>query len=213
MLVLKAMSVPLICLLLASTALSDDWPQWRGPKQDGISSEKDLLAKWPENGPKQLWRVPLGTSGFSSISVFDDKAFTCVGSDDGEFLLCLNAADGKRIWEVRLNDLYKNGDYGDGPRATPTVDSGLVYALGGKGRLICCEAVSGKLIWEADLLKLRGGKPTEYGFSASPVIVDDKVIAVVGRAAASRWPHSTKKPASKFGRHWITASATRPLAQ
>ena len=177
--VFRAFSILLLCVFLASAAHADDWPQWRGPQQDGISREKGLLAKWPENGPKEIWRVPLG-KGFSAVSVVGDRAYTCYGSEQGEFVLCLNPADGKRIWEARLNDLYKNGDYGDGPRATPTVDSGLVYALGAKGGLICVEANYGKLRWTADLLKLRGGKPTEYGFSASPVIVGNSVIAVVG---------------------------------
>ena len=119
------LSLPLVLLLLISTsAHADDWPQWRGPKQDGISQEKGLLAEWPENGPRQLWRVPLGTSGFSSVSVVGDKAFTCFGSDkdNKEHAVSVNVADGKTIWDIVIGDLYKNGDYGDGPRATPTVE-------------------------------------------------------------------------------------------
>jgi outer membrane protein assembly factor BamB len=166
-------------LHLASASHADDWPQWRGPRQDGISLEKGLLAQWPENGPKQLWRVPLG-DGFSSVSVVGNRAYTCFGSDAGEYAVCLNVADGKQIWKVRLGDLYKNGEYGDGPRATPAVDSGLVYVLGANGALMCLDAATGKQVWSADLLKLRGGKLPEYGFSASPVIVGNYVIAVVG---------------------------------
>jgi outer membrane protein assembly factor BamB len=166
-------------LLLATAAHADDWPQWRGPKQDGISRETGLLAKWPADGPKQLWRVPLG-NGFSAISVVGDRAYTCFGSTEGEFAASLNVVDGKTIWKVRLGDLYQNGDYGDGPRATPTVESGLVYVLGGKGALMCIDAAKGTQIWTADLLKIRDGKATEYGFSASPVIVGNNVLAVVG---------------------------------
>ncbi len=165
--------------LVTTSAYADDWPQWRGPKQDGISRETGLLAKWPENGPKQLWRVPLG-NGFSSVSVVGDRAYTCFGCDEGEFAVCLNVADGKTVWKIRLDDLYKNGDYGDGPRATPTVDAGLVYVLGARGRLQCLRVADGKAIWEGDLQASREGKLPEYGFSASPVIVGDKVIAVVG---------------------------------
>jgi outer membrane protein assembly factor BamB len=165
--------------LFCALAHADDWPQWRGPRQDGISLEQGLLAQWPENGPKQLWRVPLG-NGFSSVSVVGDRAYTCYGSGEGEFAVCLNVADGKPIWKYRLGDLYKNGEYGDGPRATPTIDSGMVYVLGGKGALACLDATSGKKVWLADLLELRGGKLPEYGFSASLVIVGDNVIAVVG---------------------------------
>ncbi len=166
-------------LFLAASAHADDWPNWRGPYQDGISRETGLLAKWPENGPKQLWRVPLG-NGFSAVSVVADRAHTCFGSEEGEFAVCLNAADGKPIWKTRIGDLYQNGDYGDGPRATPTVDSGLVYVLSAKGALMCLNASDGKRAWMADLLELRGGKLPEYGFAASPVIDGDKVIVDVG---------------------------------
>jgi outer membrane protein assembly factor BamB len=166
-------------LYAVTSARADDWPQWRGPHQDGISAEKGLLAQWPDDGPKQLWRVPLG-NGFSSVSVVGDRAYTCFGNDQGEYAVCLNVADGKTVWKERLGDLYKNGDYGDGPRATPTVDSGLVYVLGANGALMCLDAPSGKQVWLADLLKLRAGKLPEYGFSASPMIDGDKVIAVVG---------------------------------
>ncbi len=125
---LRMFSLPLICILLAAAARADDWPQWRGPNQDGISRETGLLAKWPAGGPKQLWRVPLG-NGFSSVSVVGNRAYTCFGNDEGEFAVCVNVADGQTIWKFRIGDLYKNGDYGDGPRATPTVDSGRVYVL------------------------------------------------------------------------------------
>jgi outer membrane protein assembly factor BamB len=179
MLVIRVLSAPLICLLLVAAVRADDWPQWRGPRQDGISRETGLLAKWPENGPKQLWRVPLG-NGYSAVSVVGNRAYTCFGNDSGEFAVCLNVADGKTVWKFRLGDLYKNGDYGDGPRATPTVDSGRVYVLGAKGAMFCLDASTEKRLWEADLLALRGGKLPEYGFSASPVVVGGAVIEVVG---------------------------------
>lgn len=177
--VFKPFSIPLVCLLLVASVRADDWPQWRGPRQDGICRETGLLAKWPEKGPIQLWRVPLG-DGFSAVSVVAGRAYTCFGAKDGEFAACLDAGSGKTLWKTRLGDHYTNGEYGDGPRATPNVDSGRVYVLGAKGALICLDASSGKQLWMADLLQLRGGKLPEYGFSASPVIVDDKVIAVVG---------------------------------
>ena len=165
-------------------ARGDDWPQWRGPRQDGISRETGLLAQWPEKGPKELWRVPLG-SGFSAVSVVDDRAYTCFGASDAEFAVCLNMADGKTLWKTRLGDLFKSDSYGDGPRATPTVDAGRVYVLSGKGGLCCLDAADGHVNWGCDLLtKFGGGVPArgspEYGFAASPVVMDDLLVVVVG---------------------------------
>ena len=165
-------------------ARGDDWPQWRGPRQDGISRETGLLAQCREKGPKELWHVPLG-SGFSAVSVVDDRAYTCFGASDAEFAVCLNMADGKTLWKTRLGDLFKSDSYGDGPRATPTVDAGRVYVLSGKGGLCCLNAADGHVNWGCDLLtKFGGGVPArgspEYGFAASPVVMDDLLVVVVG---------------------------------
>ena len=102
--------------IMVQTALGEDWPQWRGPRADDISQETGLLAQWPEKGPAELWRVPLG-NGFSSVTVVGDRAFTLFGLPDGEFAAAFNVADGKSLWKTRLSDLLKNDSYGDGPRA------------------------------------------------------------------------------------------------
>ena len=118
---LRKLSIPITCAvfsLVVQAACGDDWPQWRGPQQDGISRETGLLATWPEKGPPELWRVPLG-NGFSAVSVVGDLAFTLFGSTEGEFAAAFNTADGKTIWKTRLGDLLKDASDGDGPRATP----------------------------------------------------------------------------------------------
>jgi outer membrane protein assembly factor BamB len=158
---------------------ADDWPQWRGPQQDGISRETGLLAQWPEKGPAELWRVPLG-NGFSAVSVVGEKAFTLFGTTEGEFAAAFNVADGKTLWKSRLGDLLQNGSYGDGPRATPAVDSGLVYVLSGKGALRCLDAADGRPVWGCDLLEKFDGKPPEYGFAASPVVMGNRLVVVTG---------------------------------
>jgi outer membrane protein assembly factor BamB len=178
----RKLSIPIAFALfpiLVRTAPGDDWPQWRGPQQDGISRETGLLAKWPEKGPAELWRVPLG-NGFSGVSVVGRRAFTLFGSADGEFAAAFNAADGKTLWKTRLGDLVKVPTYGDGPRATPAVESGRVYVLSGKGALACLDAADGHRLWGCDLLAKFGGEPPEYGFGASPVVMGDMLVVVVG---------------------------------
>ena len=182
MLTFRKLAIPMTCAffaLLVPAALGDDWPQWRGPKQDGISRETGLLAQWPEKGPAELWRVPLG-SGFSAVSVLGERAFTLFGSTAGEFAAAFSVADGKTLWKTRLSDLLKNDSYGDGPRATPAIDSGRVYALSGKGALRCLDAADGHVVWGCDLLEKFGGEPPLYGFAASPVVMGDMLVVVVG---------------------------------
>ncbi len=165
--------------IIVQAARGDDWPQWRGPQHDGISRETGLLAPWPEKGPTEVWHVPLG-NGFSAVSVVGDQAFTLFGSAEGEFAAAFNAADGKTVWKTRLSDLLKNDSYGDGPRATPAVDSGRVYALSGQRVLQCLDEADRHAVWGCDLLVKFGGKPPEYGFSASPVVMGDMLVVVAG---------------------------------
>ena len=90
----------------------------------------------PRDGPpgpvagKRTGRTLAGAAGqrFSAVSVVGDRAFTLFGSSEGEFAAAFSVADGKTLWKTRLSDLLQNDSYGDGPRATPAVDSGRVYA-------------------------------------------------------------------------------------
>ena len=70
--------------------IAADWPQWLGPERNGISSETGLLKNWPEAGPQEVWRAPLG-KGFSGISISRGRVYTMFANGDGEFVICLKA--------------------------------------------------------------------------------------------------------------------------
>ena len=133
----RRLAIPITAAFFAITVHAvrgEDWPQWRGPRQDGISRETGLLAEWPEKGPAELWRVPLG-NGFSAVSVVGDRAFTLYGTSEGEFAAAFRVADGKTLWKTPLSELLTNGSYGDGPRATPAVELGPGLCLERQGGL------------------------------------------------------------------------------
>jgi outer membrane protein assembly factor BamB len=159
-----------------ASASGHDWPQWRGPLQDGISRETGLLALWPAEGPTELWRVKLG-KGYSSFAVVGERVYTMVGDDTGEYVVCMSAMDGSILWKTRSGDLFLN-TYGDGPRATPTVHEGRVYAAGAIGSILCLDAETGATVWDLNTVKEFGGESLEWGFSASPIILDEKLIIV-----------------------------------
>jgi len=164
--------------VLSVVAAGEDWPQWRGPRGDGISRESGLLGSWPQGGPPELWRTPLG-EGFSSVSVVGDRAFTMCGGPEGESVVCVAVADGKVLWKTRSGDLFESS-YGNGPRATPTIDEGRVYTLGASGSLLCLDADRGAKIWGCNVFERFGGTNVEFGLSASPVVSGRMVIAVTG---------------------------------
>ena len=129
---------------------ASDWPGWRGADRSDLSKETGLLQSWPKDGPKKVWMSKLGGLGYSGFSVSDDHLFTLGAFGDEEKLLAFNASNGKKIWELNTGELLTN-NWGDGPRMTPTVSDGLVYALGGRGNLICADAKSGKKKMERSL--------------------------------------------------------------
>lgn len=176
-----ALSILASCVLLTAPcarAVGGDWPQWRGPRQDGISSETGLLASWPEEGPPELWRITLG-AGYSAVSVVGGKAYTMYGTETDELVVCIDVANGGILWKTRSGEFFEN-EYGNGPRATPTVDEGRVYTQGATGSLLCLDADSGDKIWGFNTLEKFGVKPLEFGMSASPVVIGDMLVVVVG---------------------------------
>lgn len=157
---------------------AEDWPQWRGPQQDGVSRESGLLSQWPQGGPRVLWRIPLGV-GYSSVSVAGGMAVTMFGTEEGEFVAAIDAASGKVLWKTPSGLLFHNS-YGDGPRSTPAIDAGRVYSLGATGSLLALEAASGKKIWGFNVLEKFGGDVPEFGLSPSPVVAGNMLLVVTG---------------------------------
>lgn len=159
-----------LCLCaFALSAVAADWPNWRGPKHDGISPDKTVAAKW-EQTPPQKWETEIG-AGFSGMSVVGDKIYTGGTIEKKQVLLCLGATDGKILWKVELEDEYKDGQGGDGPRGTPTVADGRVYIQGGHGRVLCADAATGKEVWS----RKYEAKP-QWGYSGSILIEGDLAI-------------------------------------
>src|SRR5262245_34121789 len=132
----------LLTALIVFPVVADDWPQWRGPRRDGVSAEKDLAQQWPSNGPPVLWMARGLGVGYSSVSVVGNRIYTM--GDSGEFsqVHALDASEkGKIVWSTRIGK--PGGDY-PGTRSTPTVDADRVYALSQWGDLVCLEAKDGK---------------------------------------------------------------------
>ncbi len=158
------------------------WPQFRGANRDGVSTETGLLAAWPEGGPKQVWRVPLGP-GYSGISVVGDRLYTMyAGEHEGqatEFAAAFAAATGKLVWRVPLGEKFVN-EFGDGPRSTPTVAGDTVYVLGSRGELAALAAADGAVRWRILLTEAFGSKVPYFGFSTSVLVDGDQLIVEGG---------------------------------
>ncbi len=160
-----------------------DWPQFRGPGRDGVSREIGLLKSWPDSGPRQLWKVPVG-DGFSGITVAGGRVFTLYGQGKDELAVAHDAATGRQIWRVRIDGKYES-DMGGGPRATPTVDGNLVYVLSAGGQLHALDTATGRRVWGRDLTRDFGAKPPQWGVSTSPLVEGNLLLLDVGGSSGN----------------------------
>jgi outer membrane protein assembly factor BamB len=161
--------------LIASS--ESGWPQFRGPRRDGICDERGLLQSWPEGGPKLLWSVTNLGRGFSSPSISRERLYITgdVGEELHLFAFDLNGAP---LWKATNGAAWKT-PY-PGARATPTYSSGRVYHENAHGRLACFDGESGKELWSVDLLQRFGGKNIEWGLSECLLVDNRAVYATAG---------------------------------
>ena len=135
-----------ISAIVCSTAQAADWPNYRGPNYNGISTETGFSISWPEAGPKVLWKASIGT-GFASMAVSDGNVYAIGNIDDKDFLYCFDAATGKEIWKKSYPcPLYSKMHEG-GPCATPTVEGDAVYTLSKDGDALQLRARSQMTRW------------------------------------------------------------------
>lgn len=163
-------------VLIASFAVRSahaDWPNFRGPNHDGISSETGFK-KTLSTPPKLLWEADIG-SGFSSFACVGDKVYTCGTRSEKQVVYCLNADTGKTIWNKTIEDQYAESIGGDGPRSTPTVDGDRVYVHGARGAILCLNADNGKKIWSAQVNFI-----PRWGYSGSVLVDGDLAVATGG---------------------------------
>ena len=185
-----------ICVLLKLTpANAQEWNQWLGEKRDSNWNEKNTIDKFPDSGPKVVWRQKVA-NGYSGPAVVGDRVFVAdfvrsEGDDrpnpgkknnlkGTERILCLDRKTGKPLWKHEYSCEY-NMSYPNGPRATPTVDGDHVYTLGAEGNLFCLQVKDGKPVWSKDLKKEYKMKSAPFwGFAAHPLVVGDVLYCVVG---------------------------------
>ena len=168
----------LSALALTLSANAADWPTFRGADRNDISSETGLLKKWSDAGPKQVWRNEDVGLGYSGVAVVGSTLYTMGSRDAVEYVIAVDVATGKEKWSAEVGALLTNG-WGNGPRATPSVDGDKVYALSGKGVLVCLSIADGKEVWKASMTEL-GGKIPGWGYCESPLVDGNLVITTPG---------------------------------
>jgi outer membrane protein assembly factor BamB len=182
--VTRIAAVGLIGSALAAAALAQDWPQFRGPDRSGVSKETGILKVWPAEGPKLVWKGTSLGEGHATPSVAGGKVFGMGLRGEDEIVWALDEKTGKELWATKIAGLTElNGRQGGfGSRATPSVDGDKLYVLGVGGELACLNVADGKIVWQKSFVKEFGGVVPQWGYSESPLVDGDKVIAAPGGA-------------------------------
>ncbi len=160
-----------------------DWPDWRGPRRDGNSHH--VPTALPEK-VKFLWTVKTTGPGHSGVAVADGRVLFADKSADekNDIWRCLDAETGKELWTLTYPAEGAMA-YTNSPRATPVVHDGRAYLLGPFGHLHCVKPDSGEVLWKKHLIDDFGGQLPTWGMTATPLVVDDKLIVNPGAAEAS----------------------------
>jgi len=168
---------------LELTTLPTDFPEYRGRRRDGVVTGPALARDWGARPPRLLWKQPVG-GGYAAFAIAGNLAVTIEQRRGEEALVAYDAVSGGERWSYAYPALFHEIMGGNGPRATPTVADGQVYALGGTGKLVCVDALTGKRRWEVDILE--GNDNLSWGMCGAPLVYDAYVVVSPGSQRPGR---------------------------
>jgi outer membrane protein assembly factor BamB len=165
----------------AAELSANDWPQWRGPRRDGVCDETGLLQSWPEGGPKLLWKSGDLGRGYCAPIIVGNRIYLTGDVGDELHIFALDL-DGKLVWKSK-NGRAWNGSH-PGARASCTWSDGRLYHLNAHGRVACLDAATGAEVWAVNILEGVGGKLIHGALSACLLVDGPRVIVTAGGSKA-----------------------------
>jgi outer membrane protein assembly factor BamB len=156
-----------------SLAMAENWPQWRGPQNNGISSERSIPIQWSQT-ENVVWRAAMPGQGGATPVVWDDRIFVTSADGDDLVLLCIETKGGKVQWKRKVTDGNQDARAGEGNSASPSpiTDGKHVWVFFGTGVLACYD-FEGNLIWKLDCGERFGKLDIQFGMTSTPVLHGD----------------------------------------
>ncbi len=184
--------ISIACVLFANNAVvhGADWPVYRGPKYNGITSETNWKANFPSTGPTQLWKKSIGI-GFSTMTISNGRVYAMGNSGKSgpnanqDTIFCLDANNGNEIWKHTYSCPLQPKYYEGGTLSTPVIDGKSVYTISKMGHLFCLDAGTGDVKWQKNMNKDLGFKHPTWHFSGSPFIYENMLILNLGDAGVA----------------------------
>jgi outer membrane protein assembly factor BamB len=160
--------------VLCASVLADNWPQWRGPTNDGISKETNLPAEWSET-KNVVWKLPMPGQGGSTPIIWDNRIFL-TSQDGSDIVLMCVGTDGKELWKRKLGTgqgIYMRGE-GNMASSSPSTDGKHVWAYCGTGDFACFD-MDGKEIWRFNAQERYGKFRIQHGMHTTPLLDGDRL--------------------------------------
>jgi outer membrane protein assembly factor BamB len=162
---------------MSPAAQQPSWPQWRGPSRDGVAVF-DEPASWPRALTRR-WEAVVG-AGHASPVVFGNRVVVHTRQAEREVIAAYDLDTGARLWQDAYDAPYLMNPaarlHGPGPKSTPAIAGGRVFALGIGGILSALDLATGKVLWRT---RPPAALPM-YGTASSPLVDGDRVIAFMG---------------------------------
>ncbi len=161
-----------LMVLLAGSARpvqAENWPEWRGPRGNSVSTETGLPLRWSRT-ENVAWRTPLPGPGGATPIVWDDRIFLTSAQGEDLVLICLNT-DGKILWKrtVSTGNKIARGDEGNSASPSPVTDGKHVWAFFGTGDLACFD-FEGNEVWKFNVQDRYGKFAIQFGMTSTPIL-------------------------------------------
>ena len=172
---LRSITAIMSLSLFASVVSADNWPQWRGPSNDGVSKDKNIATKWSKT-ENVLWRTPLPGPAGATPCIWNNVIYLTSSENEDLVAMAISTADGKVIWKTKIGTGNQNARVSEGNSASPSpvTDGKNIWVFFGTGVLACLDT-NGKEVWKFDVGERFGRIDIQFGMTSTPVLDGDAI--------------------------------------
>ena len=207
-------TVHLIALVLLSITIAhaENWPQWRGPLLNGVSTEKNLPAKWTTE-ENIAWKLTMPEWSGSTPIIWRDRIFLNVAEGTDLYLWCVDRTKGAMVWKQLLSSGNVKMRKQNMSSPSPVTDGKSVYVMTGTGILKAFD-FAGKELWMRDVQKEYGPFGLNWGYASSPLLFEDSLYVQVLHGMKTDAPSYVMRIDKKTGKTiWKVDRPTNALRE